>query len=107
MVAIKDIEMPSCCMNCGLLGKEEMYCSIYPRRDIDVITIATMKPDWCPLVEIEEHKVGKWLGRVAINHSFYGRCSECGKEFQLNTWYAQNMKFCPNCGAEMQKGEDK
>lgn len=51
MVAIKDMEMPSCCMNCELLGKEEMYCAIRPRKDLDVITVATTRPDWCPLVE--------------------------------------------------------
>jgi hypothetical protein len=52
MVAIKDMQMPSCCMNCGLLGKDEMYCSIYPRKDLDIITVATTRPNWCPLVEI-------------------------------------------------------
>lgn len=53
MIAIKGVQMPSCCMNCRLLGKEEMYCCVYPRRDLDVITVATNRPNWCPLVEIE------------------------------------------------------
>lgn len=50
MVGIKDMEMPGRCMNCRLLGKKEMYCPVYPRRDLDIITVATGRPDWCPLI---------------------------------------------------------
>ena len=36
-------------MDCQLLGRDKMYCTLYPRRDLDVITVATSKPDWCPI----------------------------------------------------------
>ena len=36
-------------MDCQLLGHDEMYCTLYPRKDLDVIAVATSKPDWCPI----------------------------------------------------------
>ena len=44
MLAI-NMEMPSKCLNCTLLGKNEMCCSVYPRRDIGMVTVATSKPN--------------------------------------------------------------
>ena len=46
---ILDTDMPKKCMDCQLLGRDEMYCTLYPRKDLDVITVATSKPDWCPI----------------------------------------------------------
>ena len=111
MVSI-DMEIPSCCMNCRLLGREEMYCSIYPRRDLDVITVATNRPDWCPLVEIEERKVGKWICvRHIENKITYDswKCSECQHDFNSEEESMVDFdeyKFCPNCGAEMVGAEN-
>lgn len=47
-------------------------------------------------------KKGKWLNKDASGYHFYGKCSECEQEFCVDAWYTQNMKFCPNCGAEME-----
>ena len=44
---------------------------------------------------------GKWENKGINGHYFYGKCSKCGQEFCVDTWYTQNMKYCPNCGAEM------
>lgn len=46
---ILSTDMPKKCMDCQLLGHDEMYCTLYPRKDLDVITVATSKPDWCPI----------------------------------------------------------
>ena len=50
-------------------------------------------------------KKGKWINKDASGYHFYGKCSECGQEFCVDAWYTQNMKFCPNCGAEMEESE--
>lgn len=47
-------------------------------------------------------KKGKWLNKDASGHHFYGRCSRCGQEFCIDAWYAQNMRYCPACGTEME-----
>lgn len=52
-------------------------------------------------------KKGEWIGRDASGTNFYGKCSECGQEFQINAWYTQNMNYCPNCGAQMNKAGEK
>jgi predicted RNA-binding Zn-ribbon protein involved in translation (DUF1610 family) len=44
-------------------------------------------------------KKGHWIGHGA--NGFYGKCSECGQSIQVDAWYANNMKYCPNCGAKM------
>lgn len=53
-----------------------------------------------PVVPVR--KKGKWLNKETSGYHFYGKCSNCGEEFCLDIWYAQNMKFCPNCGTEME-----
>ena len=60
-----------------------------------------------PPVQLKrEH--GEWLGRDASGTNFYGKCSKCGQEFQVDAWYTQNMNFCSNCGADMRgEGNDK
>lgn len=50
-------------------------------------------------------KKRKWLNKDASGYHFYGKCSECGQEFCVDAWYTQNMKFCPNCGAEMEESK--
>jgi hypothetical protein len=93
MVGIKDMEMPSCCMNCRLLGKEEMYCSIYPRRDIDIITVATNRPNWCPLVEIGTCENCEHYKRIELNS-----CDEviatCKKSTDINYHYVSPNFYC-------------
>jgi Zn finger protein HypA/HybF involved in hydrogenase expression len=46
---------------------------------------------------------GKWLNKGINGHNFYGKCSECKQEFCVDTWYTQNMKYCPNCGTKMEE----
>ena len=63
MVAIKDMEMPSCCMNCemqidGLSAG--YYCLITKEELNDNSTLKHRHPN-CPLMEIETCKNCKWL----------------------------------------------
>ncbi len=124
MIAIKGMSMPKSCRGCGLLGKEEMYCSIYPRKEIDIITVATARPDWCPLVELEGRKTGKWEYQQLGFRKYGLVCTSCGYAIRLGYDFTsmeefkdmvesklQNPhitmdKYCCKCGAEM-KGEQQ
>ncbi len=56
MVAL-DIKMPTRCMNCDLLDKEIIRCSVRPRKDLPFYKIITEKPEWCPIkYEISEEE---------------------------------------------------
>ena len=46
---ILDIDMPTKCMNCPLLGRDNMYCQVYPRKDLNIIEVVNDKPEWCPI----------------------------------------------------------
>ena len=50
-------------------------------------------------------KTGKWLNKNTNGHYFYGKCSKCGQEFCVDTWYTQNMNYYPNCGERMENNE--
>lgn len=55
-------------------------------------------------------KKGHWIGRDACGTRFYGKCSCCGQEIQIDAWYTENMNYCPNCGLRMtdpQENENK
>ena len=55
--------------------------------------------DDCPLVEIEERKVGKWIDKEKI---MFPICSKCG----LTS--VEKYSFCPNCGTKMdEEAEEK
>ena len=56
MVAIKDFEMPSCCMNCQLADGEWGNCFIMGDSQDDDCDFAENRPFDCPLVEIKENK---------------------------------------------------
>ena len=52
-----DTDMPTKCMNCQLLGRDAMYCQVYPRKDLNLIKVANGKPEWCPIkCDIEDIK---------------------------------------------------
>lgn len=56
--------------------------------------------------EMTERPHGKWMpNKVA----FYWVCSECGAEVRSNIAEVylteHTLNFCPNCGADMRKGE--
>ena len=106
MVAIKDFGMPSCCENCNMCNNRNLdtfYCSI-TLNDVNI----DEKAHDCPLVEIEERKVGEWCKQNDDYFDWY-ECSECGYgsegEMQYSSEYDVRTKYCPNCGCRMESGE--
>ena len=89
MVVIKDVEMPNNCYDC--------YRNMYCIAGIDGGWRPDKRIEGCPLVEIEERKVGKWIEIWDLDHLVVlaYQCSECG--IMINT----KSNYCPNCGAEM------
>ena len=61
-----DMDMPTKCMNCQLLGRDAMYCQVYPRKDLNLIKVANGKPEWCPIkcdiedIRGEVKKMPRW-----------------------------------------------
>lgn len=56
---------------------------------------------------IEERKTGKWerhYTRPNVYADLCWHCSNCGYRTPDN--WANKWKFCPDCGASMQEGED-
>lgn len=104
MVVIKDFGMPSCCENCNMCNNRNLdtfYCCI-TLNDVNI----DEKAHDCPLVEVEERKVGKWI--LIDEESNIWQCTHC-KELGKDDWWQLNsgtpednkMNCCPHCGAEM------
>ena len=96
MVAIKDMEMPSCCGLC------ERYLRTCEYRFENAQT--KRHPD-CPLVEIEERKQGEWILHEENSASSSYHCSVCNR--LINVLWSEELSdypFC-HCGAEM-RGEE-
>lgn len=119
MVAIKGLKMPIECKKCRLMGTDgnpkdlfsPMMCiAIWAVTHETKHCVGGKMRDDCPLVEIEERKVGKWIEVwESQRDEFSGeydewrehKCSIC--DFQEMD--AARFNFCPNCGAEME-GEE-
>lgn len=53
----------------------------------------------------ENRPHGKWIFEKAGNDCTDGYiCSECGRSFHTKVPYFSEFNFCPNCGAQMDKG---
>lgn len=101
MVAI-DMEMPSCCLwDCPLAREDGGACQL-----VDIHTSSEERPKDCPLVEIEERKVGKWIYHeksISTGFKDLRECSCCHCYFR---WEMPRNSFCPNCGADMRGREE-
>lgn len=98
--------------------KEQMimvlFCECGILEDYETINLYEhSKHPNCPLVEIEERRVGKWIlndnqGVQAVGYLIY-HCSECNRE--ISSKYHGKMSllkeypYC-HCGAEMEISED-
>lgn len=52
-------------------------------------------------------KVGKWIIHPEVKNIYGGtyiECSECREKYVVQ--YIEDEKFCRNCGARMQEGEE-
>ena len=54
---------------------------------------------------LKNKKTGKWLWNLADNGWADHTCSECGWTKNTDIHVSLGYKFCPNCGADMRKGE--
>ena len=56
-------------------------------------------------------KRGKWIVAETAYEDVVAKCSVCGFETIVNEpgnglHYVDDLHYCPNCGAQMEKGED-
>ncbi len=108
MIAIKDMEMPKGCQRCRYFqkhlfgnGLDYSYSCLFGATEFPYPWIRQMeeRASDCPLIELEERKVGKW---IKTGGSF--RCSECVVMPEFKD--IRRLKYCPNCGAEMKGYEN-
>ena len=105
MVAI-NIEMPKNCVECDRKGIRNNCRLIF-----DGCANCGRHPN-CPLVEIEERKVGKWICVHHLENKITydsWKCSECQHDFNSEEESMVDFdeyKFCPNCGADMRGSEN-
>ena len=106
MVAIKDMEkIPSCCLwDCPLAREDGGACQL-----ADVRTSYNERPSDCPLVEIEERKVGKWIYDKASQNWRCSVCNETPKTLGYvgtSEFMTEHFKFCNHCGAKIERCEN-
>lgn len=112
MIAIKDMEMPENCIECN---RKDLQQAINCQLIYSGCANCGRHPN-CPLVEVEERKVGKWI--IDIGEKEFNRervdachCSVCNKDplnfvYASEDWYTYADKLpsnCPNCGCRMTK----
>ena len=96
-----NMEMPRNCTEC-IEFKDD--CDHY----WDYYCTHESRPSNCPLIEIDEPKVGKWIDHKEIIYTdpeiwgYSQECSLCG--FTLG---AKEYNYCPNCGAKMERRADE
>lgn len=115
MVAIKNMEMPTDCKKCTLMGTDgdprdylnPMMCiAIWAiTHEIKHCVGGEIRDD-CPLVEIEERKVGKWIYHKKSKSTCFKEYRECSCCHCYFKWEMPRNSYCPNCGAEMVGAEN-
>ena len=108
MIAIKNMaEMPKSCVTYNSENDNYTGCPFYKICKQRETIKTNYKPTDCPLVEVEESKVGKWI-RKPIRNDKGGCigaemiCSYCNKDNRHDEY----MDYCPNCGSEMVGAEN-
>lgn len=111
-VLIKGMQMPEKCGLCDLFHAESpMHCTVVKGHKTVGAPYGMPRPDWCPLMEV---KHGKNVG-TDYDEVDQFVCSECGIELQgwyrverdeddgEETYHEYRLRYCPNCGARMDK----
>ena len=101
MVIFKGMEPQTDCQKCPFVATDGADTLLRPRMMCMALWATKHEVkhcvkekilDDCPLVEIEERKVGKWIDKEKI---MFPICSKCG----LTS--VEKYSFCPNCGSRM------
>ena len=94
-IIISGIDMPTNCTQCPCSDDGARFC-----RAANEYIPMLGKPNFCPLVEAEERKTGKWL-RITSDVIYWYECSECHGRPLLNEWHKQSelSPYCPHCGS--------
>ena len=62
----------------------------------------------CPLDEAEIMQHGRWKYKRTTGDGFaIVECTECGEEAFAIAYFVKEKGYCPNCGAKMDKTEDR
>jgi len=119
MIAIKDGEMPICCAECFFYDEYDGFCRILCISEWEEYIKETNYSDYdwkyekradiCPLVEIEEHKKGKWIKVSETEFGIGYQCSECGKFILTESIDGRKLEDFPycHCGAKMERCENE
>lgn len=103
MVAIENMEMPKNCGECDCSYEHE-YCGACFCCLTGNDVLESQIDMACPLLEIEERKVGKWEHDKLFGECAYV-CSFCHTIWTSSE--IENMHYCPTCGAEMRGVENE
>lgn len=117
MVGIKNMQMPKNCLGCSRkCDPENRKCNIDGHVFEETFTVVTSRRDKdCPLVEIEERKVGKWIKETDKSLLGWYKCSICGRRVdEVDDYLALDednevsdiYPYC-HCGAKMEGKEWK
>ena len=110
MIAIKDMEMPSDCYDCPFAKNKRTndygsFCECGILEDYETTNLYEhSKHPNCPLVEIEERKVGKWIYDKTSQNWRCSKCNETPKTLGYvgtSDFMEKEFTFCNHCGAEM------
>jgi hypothetical protein len=103
MVAIKDVEMPKNCAECMV----RQNCKVSDEWD-EFDWYYDGRLEGCPLVEIEENKVGKWIDCGHVDRGFRKyKCSICSDFVYEKEYLIKHHKYCLHCGADMVGAENE
>ena len=107
---LKCVEMPENCFDCPCVDAEFNECAAREHLSLpkdEYGAVSGNIPEWCPLVDadVEPIRHGEWIKKENETTYWY-ECSECGEE-PLRDEYGRRAfsRYCPNCGALMDKGE--
>ena len=71
MIAVKDMQMPKCCIHCQVFDGEYGICNII--GDEPEADLAKGRPEDCPLVEIITCKNCKHRWKIKDDYGYEGR----------------------------------
>ena len=84
----------------------DLCVPLYQIDNAPTIIWCSETPDCLPLIDLRPRPQGEWI-IIDEDHTLsrFKICSNCGKEAEWLDGGSQFLsKFCPNCGAKMQKG---